>query len=403
MNKGLHPQLRLRITADAERQIRSGHPWLFAKSIREINREGESGELAVIYGRDNRFLAIGLFVPDSPLRVRVLHCGKPVSIDADWWRHRLDATLRRRRGLFDEQTTGYRLINGESDGWPGLVLDRYDTTLVVKLYTEAWLTRLAQIVGLFRDELGPERIVLRLSRNIPALAQARFKLSDAQLLFGDPVQTLPIFLETGLRFEVDVMRGQKTGFFLDQRENRRVVESLARGRTVLNAFSFSGGFSVYAARGKAVAVTDLDISGHALAGAKRNFALNKGRPEVSGCSHETIQVDAFQWLEQNGDRQFDLVILDPPSLAKRESDRVGAIRVYGQLAAAGIKHLRRGGVLVAASCSAHVNAPEFQNAVRGAARKSRRSFAELQATGHPADHPATFPEAHYLKCLYLKL
>ena len=126
--------------------IRSGHPWLYADSIREQNREAEPGELAVIYDRKNKFLAVGLFDRDSPLRVRVLHAGKPVTIDSDWWQTRLEQALTRRRGLFDEQTTGYRCVNGESDGWPGLVLDRYDTTLVLKLYTAAWLPRLEEIV-----------------------------------------------------------------------------------------------------------------------------------------------------------------------------------------------------------------------------------------------------------------
>ena len=394
------PRLRLRVTAAAERRVRFGHPWLFANSIREQNREGEPGELAVIYDRKNKFLAVGLFDRDSPLRVRVLHAGKPVTIDSDWWQTRLEQALARRRGLFDEQTTGYRCVNGESDGWPGLVLDRYDTTLVLKLYTAVWLPRLEEIVRMIRAGLKPERIVLRLSRNIQATTHTKFNLSDGEFLIGDRRDACPTFLETGLRFEVDVLRGQKTGFFLDQRENRRIVESLARGRDVLNAFSFTGGFSVYAARGGATSVTDVDISEHALEEAKRNFALNHAA-SFPHCRHETIQADAFEWLAQNSKRRFDLIILDPPSLAKRESERAGAILAYGRLANAGITHLRQGGILAAASCSTHVSAGEFFGAVDSAARKSRRKFAELRTTGHPPDHPATFPEAQYLKCIYL--
>src|SRR2546425_8038772 len=145
--------LRLRITAAAEKAIRSGHPWVFAESFREQNREGQLGELAAIYDRKDRFLAIGLFDPDSPLRVRVLHAGNPVTIDAAWWGERLRQAAARRAGLFDAQTTGYRWINGESDGWPGLVLDRRDTTLVLKLYTAAWLPRLKQVVDLIGSAL----------------------------------------------------------------------------------------------------------------------------------------------------------------------------------------------------------------------------------------------------------
>ncbi|TAK94147.1 MAG: class I SAM-dependent rRNA methyltransferase, partial [Verrucomicrobia bacterium] len=199
-----------------------------------------------------------------------------------------------------------------------------------------------------------------------------------------------------------VMRGQKTGFFLDQRENRRLVESLARGRTVLNAFSFSGGFSLYAARGGAKSVTDLDISSHALESAKRNFKLSEGETNVASCRYEQIQADAFEWLAGNPARKFDLIILDPPSLAKREAERAGAIRAYGKLAGDGIKHLLSGGILVACSCSAHVSAEEFFGAVRGAAARAGRKFTELQTTGHAPDHHATFKEAEYLKGIYLR-
>lgn len=198
------------------------------------------------------------------------------------------------------------------------------------------------------------------------------------------------------------MRGQKTGFFLDQRENRRLVGELAAGRDVLNAFSFSGGFSLYAARGGARRVTDLDISPHAPAAAGRNFTLNRHLPSVAAAAHETVQADAFDWLVAPGPK-FDLVVLDPPSLAKREAERVGAVAAYRRLASLGLARLRPGGVLVTASCSAHVSAEEFFGAVRDALRRGGRRFEELRTTGHPPDHPATFPEAHYLKCLYARV
>jgi 23S rRNA (cytosine1962-C5)-methyltransferase len=205
-----------------------------------------------------------------------------------------------------------------------------------------------------------------------------------------------------LRFESDVVQGQKTGFFLDQRENRRLVESLARGRAVLNAFSFSGGFSLYAARGGAKSVTDLDISKHALESARRNFALNQADEAVAQCRHETVQTDAFAWLAGNPERKFDLIVLDSPSLAKREAERAGAIRAYSKLTEDGINHLGRSGILVACSCSAHVSAEEFLGAVRLAARNTGRKFAELQTTRHAPDHRATFAEAEYLKGVYLR-
>lgn len=396
------PRLRLRVTATAETILRSGHPWLFADSIREQNRDGQTGELAVIYDRKDNFLAIGLFDAGSPIRVRVLHAGKPVTIDEVWWHENFSKAIRRRDNFFDEQTNGFRWINGESDGWPGLVLDHYDAVLVLKIYTAAWLPRLDKVTALICDALKPERLILRLSKNIQEIARKNFRFEEGQILFGEKLAGSITFLETGIAFEADVVRGQKTGFFLDQRENRCRVEALARGRDVLNAFSFSGGFSLYASRGGAKSVTDLDISAHALESAKRNFALNKSDANVASCRHEMIQADAFTWLEQNTAQKFDLVIIDPPSLAKRESERAGAIQAYGKLAANGIRALHRDGILVAASCSAHVSKEEFYDAVRQAGQKSGRNFIELETTNHPPDHPATFPEAQYLKCIYLK-
>lgn len=451
--------LRLRVTRTAESRVRAGHPWIFSESVREANRPGQSGELAVLYDRNDRFLAVGLFDPDSPIAVRILHRGKPRAIDEAWFEHTLGRAMERRQGLFGPDTTGYRLINGESDGWPGLVLDRYGGTCVLKLYIVAWLQRLdllrsllagsstsppsgalaeaphnlrrssarhgpsrrklifqeaegtdlptrrQQHVGLAShgERVLPNRLVLRLSRNIQDIAGDQFGLRDGEVLDGPSVEALPVFLENGLRLEADVVHGQKTGFFLDQRENRRRVRDLAGGRRVLNAFSFSGGFSLYAARGGAVSVTDLDISVHALEGAKRNFALNTDQPGVATCKHECVQADVFDWLKRKPTRQFDLIICDPPSLARREAERAGAINAYQRLAADAIRWLAPGGVLFAASCSAHVTADEFFSAVLRAARSSGRRFEEVERTGHAADHPATFPEAEYLKGVYLRL
>lgn len=318
-------RLRLRVTAAAESRLRGGHPWLYSDSIREQNREGILGELGVVYDRKDRFLAIGLFDPDSPIRMRVLHAGSPVQLDAGWWRKRLQDSKARRDGLFDSQTDGFRWISGENDGLPGLVIDRYASTLVVKLYTASWLPRLMELLPWVVETFAPERVVLRLSRNIQEMAAAR-GLGDGKILHGPDLQGPVIFQESGIRFEAEVLRGQKTGFFLDQRENRRWVETAARGRRVLNAFSFSGGFSLHAARGGAESVTDLDISSHALASAARNFQLNQSDPAIARCVRQSVQADAFEWLSQASPGQFELVILDPPSLAKREAEREGAIQ-----------------------------------------------------------------------------
>lgn len=402
------PRLRLKVTPAAQTHLRSGHPWLYESSVKSQNRPGAAGELAVVLDRQDRFLAIGLYDPLSPLRLRALHVGSPVTIDAAWWAEHLDTALARRDGLFDEYTDGYRLINGESDLWPGLVLDRYGSTLVLKLYTAAWFPHLKMVLELLSGRFPDYAVVLRLSRNIqPLAAQFEFGgssfggpgLHDGQVVQGQLEGETVLFSESGLRFEADVVRGQKTGFFLDQRENRRKVEALSQGRRVLNAFSFTGGFSLYAARGGATSVLSLDLSQHSLAGAKHNFALN---PELVQVGHQTLQADVFRWL-QEPQESFGLIVLDPPSLARRESERAAAIAAYGTLAEDAVKLLSKGGILVSASCSAHVSEREFYAAVRGAVQRSGRGSVELETTGHAPDHHATFAEAEYLKAIFIQV
>jgi 23S rRNA (cytosine1962-C5)-methyltransferase len=291
------------------------------------------------------------------------------------------------------------MINGESEGFPGMVADRYGETLVVKLYTAAWLPRWEEMEGVLREVLNPRFLVLRMSRNIQDEAAQRWGLEEGFVgAVGDEVV---VFRENGIHFEAAVRHGQKTGFFLDQRENRARVERLSEGREVLNVFSFSGGFSLYAARGGAKSVTDLDISGHALESAGRNFELNANDVRISQVSREGVQADAFRWMDEAG-RSYDLIIVDPPSLAKRKKEREGAIRAYQRLNARAIGRLRRGGILVAASCSAHVAAAEFFDLVKEEAQRSGRRWRVLWSKGHAADHPVGFAEAEYLKAICLE-
>ena len=410
------PRLRLRLTGAAEAAVRAGHPWVYSDKVRDQNREGFPGELAVVYDRGDRFLALGLYDPGSPLALRILHKGAPVTLDAPWWAARLDAALQRRLPVASPQTTGYRILNGESDGFPGLVVDRYGDCLVLKAYTPSWLGSLGpspreattssmapsqlppipglNLVRLLQHRLQPARIVLRLSRNIAASAES-LGLADGQNLLGSDTSPSVVFHEDGIAFESDVVRGQKTGFFLDQRGNRREVGRRASGASVLNVFSFSGGFSVHAAQGGAREVTDLDISPHALATARRNMSLNIGHSSVARATHQQVHADAFPWLEKAPRGAWDIVILDPPSFAKREHERAGAIEAYQRLARLGAPCVAPGGCLLAASCSAHVSTEEFLAATRHALRASGLEWTEERVAGHEPDHPAAFPEARY--------
>ncbi|MGB4873309.1 MAG: class I SAM-dependent methyltransferase, partial [Candidatus Promineifilaceae bacterium] len=267
-------RLALRVTPAAERAVREGHPWLFADSITRQNQDGRSGDLAILFDHKNRFLAVGLFDPDSPLRVRILHHGRSATIDTAWWEQRLRQAAALRQPLLESPTTGYRLVYGENDGFPGLVIDRYAETYVLKLYTTAWLPHLADVLLGLTAVSRPQRVVLRLNRTSrPVLTE--LGLPDGTILAGPPLAGPVMFRENGLNFAADVVEGQKTGFFLDQRDNRARVEGLASGGDVLNVFAHSGGFSLYAARGGARRVTSLDLSRPALQAAAENFALNE--------------------------------------------------------------------------------------------------------------------------------
>jgi 23S rRNA (cytosine1962-C5)-methyltransferase len=258
-------RLAVRLHAGAERAVRRGHPWVFAEGIRQLKGAGAAGDLAVVFDQYNRFVAIGLYDPDSPIRIRVLHHGEPVVIDQEWLTHRVRTAWQLRREVASESTTGYRLVHGENDGLPGLVADRYGSSVVLKVYSAAWLPHLDSVVAALHAVDAPTRVVLRLSRAVQAAADT---LTDGQVLAGDPLDGPVLFLENGITFEADLVRGQKTGFFLDQRDNRARVERHASGRSVLNVFAYTGGFSVYAARGGARAVTSVDISAPALEAAE---------------------------------------------------------------------------------------------------------------------------------------
>ncbi|MCA9966558.1 MAG: class I SAM-dependent methyltransferase [Anaerolineales bacterium] len=396
-------RLALRITPAAERAVRSGHPWLFAEGITKQSHNGRSGDLVVIFDRKNRFLAVGLYDPASPIRVRILQQGEAATVDGGWFGERVETAVSHRTPHFNDQTTAYRLIHGENDGLPGLVVDKYDQTFVIKLYTAAWVPHLEPVIGQL-EAMNPERIVLRLSRAVQDDHAALHGLRDGQHLLGRPTDAVR-FLENGLWFEADVVRGQKTGFFLDQRENRARLEELTAGKSVLNVFAYTGGFSLYAARGGAVRVVSLDLSQPALATAVRNFKLNQHHTNVANAEHELLLGDAFRAMTQlaDGRQRFDVVVIDPPAFAKRQSEVAGALSSYGRLARLGVRLLRPGGQLITASCSSRVTATDFFQAVEQGVAAENCILGEVAHTFHAVDHPIGFPEGAYLKCLWARV
>lgn len=397
-------RLAVRLHPRAERAVKAGHPWVFAEGIRQLRHNGHAGDLAVLFDRDNRFLAIGLYDPESPIRIRVLHRGEPEAIDREWFAGRIADADARRAPLREQDTTGYRIVHGENDGLPGLVVDRYAGSIVVKLYTTAWFPHLNDVLAGIERLLGPERVVLRLSRAVERQG-AGTALHDGRILQGSPIEGPVLFHENGLAFEADLIRGQKTGFFLDQRDNRARVEEHAAGSTVLNVFAYTGGFSVYAARGGARSITSLDASAPALAAAERNFHHNRSLATVAAAGHRVLTGDAFHRLPEMHARGdcFDIVILDPPAFAKAQAEVERALGSYARIVRMGLDVLARDGLLVAASCSSRITADGFRELVVEAARQAGRSIDVERQTGHALDHPIGFPEGAYLKCIFARV
>ena len=401
----------MRVTPDAVRRLRAGHPWVFDGSIISVSRDGAAGDLAVVFDDERRFVAIGLWDPASPIRIKVLHHGRPVTIDADWFRGRLTAALERRAPLVatastPSPTTGYRVVHGENDGLPGLVLDRYGHVSVLKLYSAAWIPHLVDLVPLLREVVPSRSIVLRLARHLRADGAAALPagLEEGVSLSGPPVVEPEPFREHGLHLEADVVRGQKTGYFLDQRDNRARVGEMAAGADVLDVFCCSGGFSVHAAAGGARRVHSIDASPFAIEAARRAMLLNSDLPAVAACRHETTIGEAFATMEHlvAARRRFDIVVIDPPSFASTAAAVPRAITSYRRLTTLGLGLVAPGGLLVQASCSSRVTEADFARAVHGAAGDAGYDLDEVARTGHPIDHPIGFPEGAYLKAVFAR-
>ena len=345
---------------------------------------------------------MGLYDPDSPIRIRVLHQGSPAKINAEFFRARTQDAREVRGALLATDTDGFRLIHGENDGFPGLVVDVYGGVAVLKLYSPVWFPWLEVLLPSIVEAAQATALVLRLSRNTEKAAKT-FDLTEGQILHGNLPSADITFREHGLRFHANVVHGHKTGFFLDHRENRRRVGELAAGKTVLDVFSYAGGFSVHALGGGAAAVTSLDISAPALDQAKDNVSLNFG--EAAAGRHHTLAEDAFVALERlaREGKAYDIVIVDPPSFAKRDKEIPGALTAYRRINTLAIPLVASGGILLAASCSARVPAEDFFRVVESSIVASGRKHQLLEKTFHDADHPIGFPEGAYLKSGYYKM
>ena len=374
---------------------------MFAHSVRTVRPQGRCGDLAVVFDQHRKFSAIALYDPESAIPLRILHAGKPVTIDRTWWRTQIHRALQRREGVASNSTNAYRCVHGESDGLAGLIIDRYDQVAVIKIYAGGLVGWIDTIVELISELDWVTAVVVRWSREL----EDRFGDVRTHVACGALDSPTVRFLENDVMFEADVMSGHKTGHFLDQRDNRLRVRKRARDARVLDVFSCTGGFTVNAAIGGARSVTAIDISAPALSALRHNLDLNRANQHLARCNVTTTCGDAFVELERllAARVAFDLVILDPPSFANKKTALVRATQSYARLIDLAIKLTDRGGTLVAASCSSRMPAEHFFDIVRDRLAHARRSPIRFDTTFQAPDHPVTFAEGAYLKAAWVTL
>jgi len=386
---------RVLLKKGRERPVLQGHPWIFSGAIERVEEgENPSPVTDVLDGQGN-WLARGLWNPRSQIRIRVLAWERE-EIDEAFFTRRLGQAIALREKYLASHTNAYRIVNGEGDLLPGLVVDRYDGFLVCQFFTSG----MDQLKGAVVDSLlklsNPQSIY---ERSEGGVREEEGLSPSVGLLAGEEPPQLIEIEENGIQFLVDIRRGQKTGFFLDQRDNRFLLLSLARNKTVLNCFAYAGAFTVYALKGEAKRVVSVDASKRALDLAKKNLELNGFAP-----ADDLLRADAFSFLK-SCEEKFDLVILDPPSLAHKRADLEAASGGYKYLNFHALRILNPGGLLFTFCCSQHVPAELFQRIVFGAAVDSGRKVQILKKVSLPADHPVSLhhPEGEYLKGFLLRV
>lgn len=392
-------RLAVKLNSAGERNLRSGHPWIFSDSIIKINKEGQAGDLAIIFSYTrNEVIGIGLYDPDSPIRIKIVHHNGPATINEAFFADKIARAYSLRTELLATKTNSYRLLFGENDGFPSLIADVYASTLVVKLYSAIWFPYVKVILNHLINISGVDTVVMRLSRKLQNHPDISFK--DGMVIYGELQSEEIHFKEHGVNFKANVVKGHKTGYFLDHRHNRKRVGELSKGKKVLDVFSYAGGFSVHALAHGAKEVTSIDISSQALEIAKENARLNS----FTGV-HKTLVGDAFEILQDlvSSGKQYEIVVIDPPSFAKSQKEIPVARKKYRQLAQFGAKLTVKGGMLVLASCSSRITTDSFFEINAKAIKDLQVKYDLTLKTTHDCDHPVTFKEGSYLKCGYYKI
>ena len=379
-----------------EESLKRFHPWIFSGAIHHLDKDISEGEIVRVVTFMGDFIAIGHYQIGS-IAVRVLSF-QDIHVDETFWEARLDSALAMRRGIGmadNPQNNTYRLVHGEGDNLPGLIIDCYGKTAVMQAHSVGMHNNRFDICKALIKIMGDriEQVYYKSETTLPYKAELG---QENGFIHGSTEEDVAI--ENGLKFHVDWLKGQKTGFFIDQRENRSLLEHYAKGRSVLNMFCYTGGFSVYAMRGQAKLVHSVDSSAKAVELTNQNIALNF--PQDT--RHEAFCEDAFKYLDTH-DGKYDLIVLDPPAFAKHRSTLRNALKGYTRLNVKGFQQIKSGGILFTFSCSQVVTKEQFRNAVFTAAAQAGRKVRILHQLHQPADHPINIyhPEGEYLKGLVL--
>jgi len=389
---------RLFLKPGREKALLHGHPWLFSGAVASVEGRPAPGDIVTVVDAASAPLGLGFFNPHSDIIFRFLSAAVDTRLDEAFWRERLRFAVELRRRMIPPETTACRLVNAEGDRMPGLIVDQYEDYLVFSLATAGMEKNRQFLQDGLREICHPRGIY---ERNEGRARQLEGLEERSGWIYGEKEEgeRIPI-RENGLSFEVDVVGGQKTGFFLDQRSNREEVAGLSRGMTILNCFSYTGAFSVYAARGGAQRVVSVEASEGANAMARYHLEKNGFSPD----RYPVIRADVFSWLRET-DEMFDAIILDPPAFAKSRKDIARSARGYKDINLQAMKHLRDGGFLWTFSCSSFMEEALFQKVVLGAARDAGKSLQLLKVLGPGPDHPTSLAhlEGRYLKGMLLRV
>ena len=395
-----YPPLYLR--KNSERTVRNGHPWIFSGAVERRPKDADTGDIVDVFDSHERFVCRGFYNKRSLIRVRSLTQNASSAIDQAFFEQRIAEAAEFRRGTgLSTVTNAMRLVHGESDGLPGLIVDDYAGYLVVQFHTAGMEKQRQTVLAALDTALCPMSMFER--SDVGTRRAEGLKDRPTGLLAGAKPPEFVEIEEHGVRLHADLYRGQKTGFFLDQRDNRFLLQRLANGKRVLNLFSYSSGFSAHALKGGASHTIDVDVSSRVMHSARRNLEANR----LDESRTDLLVADVFPFVEELADRgpRYDIVVVDPPSLLRKHSQLKQAMGVYTKLNRNAFRLVADGGLLVTASCSARVSQEDFFQIVRRASAGARVRTRMLAYNQHSADHPVdpAFPDGRYLKCIFARI